>query len=459
MSQQQIVSVSNVAARIKHVLNQHLNLNEVWIQGEISNLTKHRSGHYYFSMKDSEAALNCVMFSSNVKNLNFDLEEGMKVLAQASVNIYPPRGSLQLYISRLKPDGIGALYLEFEQRKQRLMKLGYFDSDKKIPKPEDIQRIAIITAKEGAALQDVVSTIRKRWPSLQMTVYPALVQGVQAPPVLISQFKKADEQGYDAILIVRGGGSFEDLFCFNDEQLIETLYHRKTYTVSGVGHEVDTTLCDLVCDHRAVTPTAAAQWISLDWMEQKKQLIINKQRLAASMEKRLEIQKQALQTIQANPYISDPMSWILDKRLRLDASQMQMHKNIERFLMYKKDVYNYHQRIKQIVQNFEEQNRERLEERKKNFLKAENQYREDQRRRLYKYVELLEAYSPLKTIQRGYAIASKDNKPVRSINQVQINDTITIRLSDGSLETVVSKKEKSNDEKENDISTGDAKTG
>ena len=199
MTEEMVVSVSHVLLRIKTTLEQQLNLHDVWISGEVSNLTKHRSGHYYFSLKDERGAMSCVMFASYVKHLRFDLEEGMKVLVKASANVYPQRGSLQLYVTSMRPDGLGALFLEFEQRKKRLEAQGYFDPAHKKPKPDVIEHIAIITAKEGAAIQDVISTVRKRWPMLKMTLYPALVQGQRAAETIVARLKQADSKGYDAI--------------------------------------------------------------------------------------------------------------------------------------------------------------------------------------------------------------------------------------------------------------------
>ena len=224
MSQDMIVPISAVVSRIKTIVS-NIEVHKVWIQGEVSNLTKHRSGHYYFSIKDNYAELSCVMFSSYVNKLTFSLEEGMKVLVKGSLNVYEQRGNLQLYVRTIKQDGMGELFLEFEKRKEMLFKQGYFEDSHKTIKPDFIENIGLITAKEGAALYDVMSTIQRRWPMLKVTLYPAYVQGSFAPASLIKQLKKADQNDHDAILIVRGGGSFEDLFCFNDVELVKTIYN------------------------------------------------------------------------------------------------------------------------------------------------------------------------------------------------------------------------------------------
>ena len=206
-----VVSISSVIARIKNVLTQTMDLDGIWIQGEISNLTKHRSGHYYFSLKDKSGEMNCVMFSSYVARLNFNVQEGMRVLVSGSINVYEQRGSLQLIIRQMKQDGLGDLYLEFEKRKQDLLMAGYFDESHKKAMPEFIENIGVITGASAAALQDVLSTIQRRWPMMKVHLYPSLVQGNLAPKSLIQALLKADKNHHDALLIVRGGGSYSVL--------------------------------------------------------------------------------------------------------------------------------------------------------------------------------------------------------------------------------------------------------
>ena len=219
-----VVSISSVIARIKNVLTQTMDLDGIWIQGEISNLTKHRSGHYYFSLKDKSGEMSCVMFSSYVSRLNFNVEEGMRVLVSGSINVYEQRGSLQLVIRQMKQDGLGDLYLEFEKRKQDLLRAGYFDESHKKAKPDYIENIGVVTGAQAAALQDVLSTIQRRWPMMKVTLYPSLVQGSFAPKSLIQSLKEADTHYHDALLIVRGGGSFEDLNCFNCKDDLQFKY-------------------------------------------------------------------------------------------------------------------------------------------------------------------------------------------------------------------------------------------
>ncbi|MGN1277498.1 MAG: exodeoxyribonuclease VII large subunit, partial [Floccifex sp.] len=301
-----IVSVSSLVLKVKNVLNQNIQLNQVWIQGEISNLTKHRSGHYYFSLKDAYASMNCVMFSSYTKNIDFNLQEGTKVCVQGSIQVYEPRGSLQLYVKTMREDGIGQLYQEFEQRKARLLKEGYFDIHHKKNKPDWIENIGIVTAKEGAALQDVLKTISHRFPAMKIKLYPAYVQGKNASASMIQALQEADKNQHDAILLVRGGGSFEDLFCFNDEELVKCIFHLQTFIVTGIGHETDTTLADLAGDYRSLTPTAAAQYVSVDIYEIRNKWNQLNNSLIQEMDSILKQKKMMLSSYQSHPYLMDP---------------------------------------------------------------------------------------------------------------------------------------------------------
>ena len=434
-----IVPVSSLVLKIKSVLQSTIQLNNIWIQGEVSNLTKHRSGHYYFIVKDDKALLNCVMFASNASRLPFVLEEGMKILMQGNVNVYETSGTLQFVVKTMKEDGIGNLYLEFEKRKRMLQDLGYFDENHKKEKPAIINNIGIITAREGAALQDVIRTIRSRWPMMEMKLYPAYVQGKQAAKSLVLQIQKADSQGHDALLVVRGGGSFEDLFCFNDVDLVKTIYACHTYIVSGVGHEVDTTLCDLVSDHRAVTPTAAAQWVSLNIYEEHKLLLKREQMLIDSMKHKLKQAHLRLDKVESHPYMQDPMNYISDKYLLLDSYINKLDAYKMDILNKESDITNKIQLLTQLMISHLDKQRHKFQS--KDLEGALQNYYKNQVFTFSKNVSLLDAYSPLKTLSRGYSIVSKDTI-IKSIDDIHINDTVSITLKDGKAKAIISNKEK-----------------
>lgn len=437
-----VVSISSVIARIKNVLTQTMDLDGIWIQGEISNLTKHRSGHYYFSLKDKSGEMSCVMFSSYVSRLNFNVEEGMRVLVSGSINVYEQRGSLQLVIRQMKQDGLGDLYLEFEKRKQDLLRAGYFDESHKKAKPDYIENIGVVTGAQAAALQDVLSTIQRRWPMMKVTLYPSLVQGSLAPKSLIQSLKEADTHNHDALLIARGGGSFEDLFCFNDVQLVKTIYSLNTYIVSGVGHEVDTTLCDLVCDHRSVTPTAAAQWVTLDQYEVMAKILNNKELLRQNMSMILNHNKVKLDSYKNHPYLKDPKSFIIEKQLKLDGYNTQIEHALELELQKKNVIKNYTQQMHLRMMNIVKVQENKLSMVPEKLRSNMQVLLQNSRHSLQKNCALLDAYSPLKVLSRGYSISKIEDKVIKHVKDVARDDIMVTRVNDGVITScVVSTKE------------------
>lgn len=437
-----VVSISSVIARIKNVLTQTMDLDGIWIQGEISNLTKHRSGHYYFSLKDKSGEMSCVMFSSYVSRLNFNVEEGMRVLVSGSINVYEQRGSLQLVIRQMKQDGLGDLYLEFEKRKQDLLRAGYFDESHKKAKPDYIENIGVVTGAQAAALQDVLSTIQRRWPMMKVTLYPSLVQGSLAPKSLIQSLKEADTHNHDALLIVRGGGSFEDLFCFNDVQLVKTIYSLNTYIVSGVGHEVDTTLCDLVCDHRSVTPTAAAQWVTLDQYEVMAKILNNKELLRQNMSMILNHNNVKLDSYKNHPYLKDPKSFIMEKQLKLDGYNTQIEHALELELQKKNVIKNYTQQMHLRMMNIVKVQENKLSMVPEKLRSNMQVLLQNSRHSLQKNCALLDAYSPLKVLSRGYSISKIEDKVIKHVKDVARDDIMVTRVNDGVITScVVSTKE------------------
>ena len=432
-----VVSISSVIARIKNVLTQTMDLDGICIQGEISNLTKHRSGHYYFSLKDKSGEMSCVMFSSYVSRLNFNVQEGMRVLVSGSINVYEQRGSLQLVIRQMKQDGLGDLYLEFEKRKQDLLKAGYFDENHKKVKPEYIENIGVITGAGAAALQDVLSTIQRRWPMMKVTLYPSLVQGNFAPNSLIQSLKKADTCGHDALLIVRGGGSFEDLFCFNDVELVKTIYSLNTYIVSGVGHEVDTTLCDLVCDHRSVTPTAAAQWVTLDQYEVIDKVLKNRDLLCRNMSLILNGYRSKLDYYKSHPYLKDPKAFIVDKQLKLDAYHTQMEHALSLELQKINVIQNYKEQLSFSMNQILKDSKQRLSLVPEKLEVSMSNKIQEARHVLKKDCALLDAYSPLKVLSRGYSISKVEDKVIKSVSEVTCDDIMVTRVHDGVITSCI----------------------
>ena len=259
-----IITVSQLNNYLKRLIDENSVLNNVLVKGEISNLKYHPSGHIYFSLKDNDSVIKCVMFSSYTGNLNFKLNEGDKVIVNGTLSVYVQGGTYQIYVKNMEKDGIGNLYLEFERLKKKLEEEGIFSPYSKKPLPNYPFKIGVATSSSGAALRDIVSTIKRRWPLASIIVFPCLVQGDGASESIIKALEDSKQCGIDVMIVGRGGGSIEDLWCFNNEQLAYYIYEYPIPIVSAVGHEVDFTICDFVCDVRAATPTAAAELVTPD---------------------------------------------------------------------------------------------------------------------------------------------------------------------------------------------------
>ena len=257
------LTVSSLVRYLKNKLDTDSNLQRVIVAGEISNYHRHYSGHLYFTLKDDGAAINCVMFKSSAASLNFEPKTGDKVVLSANTSIFETTGQLQLYVLKMNLDGLGELYQKYELLKNKLESEGIFDNSHKISLTKNyIDNVAVLVGDKSAAMSDIKTAFERRWPLCKVDYYPVLVQGENAPSVIIDKLIEVDEMNYDAIILARGGGSFEDLFCFNDEQLVRTIYSLNTFIVTGIGHEQDFTLADFVADLRAATPTASVELIT-----------------------------------------------------------------------------------------------------------------------------------------------------------------------------------------------------
>lgn len=477
MSEELVVTVSRVVQKIKQVVEHGIQLQNIWIQGEISNLTKHSNGYYYFLLKDEKARIECVIQPRDVLNLSFQLEEGMKVLVTARANVFLAAGKMQLMVLQVRPDGIGELALRYEQLKRKLGQEGYFNEEHKTNRPSCIGRIAILSSKDGDGLRDVISKVRQRWPMMEMHLYQCYVQGPRAAESMVFQLKKADQMDFDAILLVRGGGSYEDLFAYNDEQLVKAIYQCKTYIVSGVGHKRDTTLCDYVCDHCAITPTAAAEWVTMDYKEVLNQISLKEKQLIQRIQSILSIKKKEFYTYQSHPYLQDPSSWMTEFSLRLDHYQqffdtysdtlLQGIKEIE----YKKEsmihsistLLDYEKRslnaktdqLHQLLPVQMDLKEKMLNESSIKLNEALNQYIDHQKQALYTKLSLMDAYSPLKVMKRGYSLSYSNQKIVRSIQDVKENELLETKLEDGTIRSKILEKEEAYGIKNNEISRSD----
>lgn len=438
----QVYSVSSIVHYIKQVLDHDMRIQSIMIKGEISNFTNHRSGHWYFTLKDSHSKINCVMFSSYARRCRILLKEGMHVIVTASVSMYEAGGSVQLYVTGVQADGLGDLYLQLEEIKKKLAAEGLFDPHKKKEIPKYPMSIGVITAKTGAAIQDILTTISRRWPLAHVEVYPSLVQGIQASDAIVENLAKADQGNHDVVLLARGGGAIEDLWCFNEEKVARAVFQMHTVIVTGVGHETDTTLVDYVSDARAPTPTAAAELITPDIKEVQKQVNLLYQRLSKDIDARLKIARQQFLPIKNHRYFKDPLSYIREEEMKL-----AMH--VRSLEVVETTVQNLSMRLKQnssklamFSERLYQVNAQQIKQHKLRMQNAMQNYKETKTVQLGKHVSLLDAYSPLKILSRGYAIAYQRDNVVKSIEQVNEKEALRLRLEDGFVYTKIEKKEK-----------------
>lgn len=400
MAERTIYSVSEVNNYIKQIVDSVPALNDIWIRGELSNYKVYPSGHHYFTLKDGESAIRCVMFKGSAMHLKFRPENGMKVIAGGRISVFPRDGAYQLYCTALSADGIGDLYVAFEQLKAKLYAEGLFDEEHKKPLPKYPQRIAIVTSSAGAAVHDMIRILRHRYPIAKVLLLPVRVQGVEAPPEIVGAIRYANRYKLADVLITgRGGGSMEDLWAFNDERVARAIYDSEIPVISAVGHEPDVTIADFVADRRASTPSNAAEIAVPDMGSLLRTLAQEQSRLIQGEKKRLTLEKQRLATISQKRVLTDPLAFIQDKRLQLDYVQ-------QRASSAAKDTLEKHRRS---------------------------------------FVQLtagLDALSPLKVLGRGYAMVQDSGGSVlKSAEQVTVGDRIRVQLHAGRLECTVEEKE------------------
>lgn len=393
--QQPVYTVTQVNTYIKSLLDGDRFLGRIYVRGEISNYKKYPSGHHYFSMKDEQGTLRCVMFRSAASRLRFHPENGMKVIAFGRVTVFPRDGGYQLYVEALTPDGVGDLYVAFEQLKAKLSAEGLFDPAHKKPIPRIPGTIGVITSSAGAAVHDMLRILKARWPMTQVKLLPVRVQGTEAPPEIAGAIAYANRWKVADVLIVgRGGGSMEDLWAFNDERVARAIYQSEIPVISAVGHEPDVTISDFVADLRAATPSNAAELAVPDQNDVYGALRNLRERLNQNQLTRLSQYRKRLERCQMARVLTDPMAAVNDRRVLLDYNARRLSAAMER------------------------------------RVGAEQQ-------RFAALMAGLDAMSPLKVLSRGYAVAQKEGKVLSSVAQAELFDQIQVRLSDGTLECTV----------------------
>ena len=393
---QQVLSITQLNEYIRSRLDADPLLSQVAVRGEVSNYKMYPSGHHYFTLKDEGGALKCVMFKGNAIRLRFRPENGMKVIAMGKVSVYPRDGAYQMYCTAMAMDGVGDLYAAFEQLKKKLAAEGLFDPAHKKPLPQYPAVIGIITSSAGAAVHDMIRILRKRYPLTKVRLLPVRVQGVEAPGEIAAAIGYANRHKLADLLIVgRGGGSMEDLWAFNDEQVAYAIYHSQIPVISAVGHEPDVTISDYVADLRAATPSNAAELAVPDQDALRQNLDSMASAMAVALNRQIKAARQHLNVLSQSAALKSPTGYLDQQRKNLQVLN---------------DKLCY----------------------------GENQMIQRKRQRYIAAVSKLDAMSPLKVLTRGYSMAQKeDGEVVRSIHQVEQGERITVSMEDGKLSAIV----------------------
>lgn len=396
-----VLTVTQLNTYIKSIIDSDLNLNTVFLQGEISNFTNHyRTGHYYMSIKDQECSIKAVMFKYSNQRLRFMPENGMSVIIRGRVSVFERDGQYQLYIDDMQPEGAGALAIAFEQLKQKLASQGLFDEDRKKPIPFMPKRIGVVTSNTGAAVHDIINVISRRFPMTELIISPVQVQGATAAGQIAKAIRDFNEtDGADVLIVGRGGGSQEDLWAFNEEVVALAVADSHIPVISAVGHETDFTICDFVADLRAPTPSAAAELAVPDYKEQ--QLYVNAlfNQCKETLLMKIKGEQDNLSFIEKRLEYRNPVTIIENKIQTLDIISQKIYDRIREAYSHKSAEFSL-------------------------------------------ILGRLDALNPMKVMQRGYAIAYKDSHAVTSVDSLSVGDKLNIRLSDGTVNVLVEEKSK-----------------
>jgi exodeoxyribonuclease VII large subunit len=384
------ITVTELTKYIKNLLDTDYYLQRIYVKGEISNFKAHTSGHYYFTIKDENSTLKAIMFASSTKRILFMPQDGMKVLVSGKISVYEASGSYQIYVDTMLEDGMGNLFIAFEQLKAKLQKEGLFNLEHKKRIPKIPNRVGIITAPTGAAIKDILSTIKRRYPICETILFPTLVQGNEAAINIVKQIKKAEEYNLDVLILARGGGSIEDLWPFNEEIVARAIYECPIPVISGVGHEIDYTISDFVSDLRAPTPTGAAEIAVPNLTDIINYINQVKIRASEAIKNKIEYSRLELNKLRNSYVLVRPMTIYEIKGQKLD-------------ILTEKLVTNMKYRIEKAKDN------------------------------CFNLINKLEILNPLNVIKRGYAVIKKEDKAISTIKNLKINDLIKIDLKDGSI--------------------------
>lgn len=411
------ISVSQLTRYIKYKIDNDVNLNEVFLKGEISNFKAHSRGHYYFTLKDEGSRINAIMFASSTKKIKFIPQDGMKVLVTGKISVFEANGGYQIYVNDMLEDGVGNLYIAYEQLKKKLELEGLFDQSIKKKIPRIPNRIGVITAPTGAAIKDIISTIKRRWPLAEVLLFPSLVQGEDAKEDIARQIKRCANYNLDTLIVGRGGGSIEDLWPFNEEVVARAIYECPIPVISAVGHEVDFTIADFVADLRAPTPTGAAEMAVPQLADVSKHLQQLNIRLNTSISNKVNNYRQRLNDVKTRNLFKNPMVMYQSKEMIFDSL-------IERLKFSTINLVNLKEKDLLTVKN-------------SYVLRSPYQIIDKKANKYLQVISKLETLSPLLTLKRGYTMTKVDGKVINSSKNLKKNDKITVEFMDGSVDAEV----------------------
>ncbi len=439
MEEREFLSVSEVNDYIKVLFDGDSFLNKIYLKGEISNFKSHTRGHLYFTLKDEVSRINAVMFQSSARNLQFVPEDGMNVLVKGRISAYPASGNYQIYVDSMELDGLGNLYIEYEKLKEKLFKEGLFNKDHKKPIPQFPKRIGIITADTGAAVRDIMSTIKRRYSLCEAILFPSLVQGKEAAPNIVKQIEVADNFGCDILIVGRGGGSIEDLWAFNEECVARAIYNAKTPIISAVGHEPDFTIADFVADLRAPTPTGAAEMAVPTILDISNLLNQYKLRLNKNIKSLINTKFIEFRTLKNSFILKNPMSLYEMKEQNLDKLIDNLNRNITNVLDTKKNNLTLLiNKVKLLSpNNLINNNQNKLKEITTNLNNVIDRRMLNIKHQLDNLINTLKLCNPLNILSNGYSLVTKEDKVIKDSNKLKINDEINIKFSQGEIIGIV----------------------
>jgi len=410
------ITVTQLTKYIKYKIDNDVNLENVYLKGEISNFKAHTRGHFYFTIKDENTRINAVMFASNASRIKFTPTDGMKVLVSGKISVYESTGGYQIYVNEMLEDGVGNLYIAFEQLKKKLESEGLFDPAKKKKIPKIPSTIGIITAPTGAAIKDILSTIKRRWPLAKTIIFPSLVQGEEAASDIVRNINLSKSFDLDVLIVGRGGGSIEDLWPFNEEIVARAIYGLDVPVISAVGHEIDFTISDFVADLRAPTPTGAAEMAVPNISDVSNYLKQLELKLATNISNNINIKKELLKKIENSFVLKNPLTIYEVKEQKFDNL-------FERLLISYKNLVNNNSNKIILINN--------------NLINSMSNLLNKNTNKYNNLIQKLEALNPILILKRGYGIVKSKNVAIDSVKKIKKDDIINIELQDGSIDAKV----------------------